>query len=95
MLNSIEDSIRGNRVKIEMAEDETGKAHGNITGSYGQKRGNPSKARDFFGFKSEKDLARIINTVKAAGETRVETAPQIDLAAIRAAIQNIDFGFDE
>jgi hypothetical protein len=95
MLDGFEESRNRNRVKISMASDETGKVHGNITGSYGKPRGNPDKARDFFGFKNERDLGKIINQVKALEETRVEEAPAFDLAELRAAIAAVGIDFED
>ena len=70
MLNSIETEIKGSSVIIKMAKDQTAKAHGNITGSYGQDRPNPEKARDFFGLK-DGDISRLANQVKTIREDSV------------------------
>lgn len=68
MLNSIDTEIQGDNVVIKMADDQTGKAHGNITGSYGQPTGNNAKARDFFGL-NRKDIDRLAKQVEVVRET--------------------------
>lgn len=79
MLDSIDAQIRGSRVFISVSPEEAAKAHGNITGSYGQDSPNPNKARDFFGLteRDARDLARQVQRV-ANDETFLDilgTAP--------------------
>ena len=96
MLNSIEKDAPGDFVDIQIASDETGKAHGNITGSYGKPSGSKAKARDFFGFKKEEDLIDVISQVDSIKES--DTAPTIasqavDLVSLRQAIREIEVEF--
>jgi phage gpG-like protein len=43
--------------------EENAKADGNVRGTYGQKKANPSKARNFMGI-SDKDLDNLIDKVR-------------------------------
>jgi len=93
MLNSFEDSQtkQKNIIKIAIEEEQTGKAHGNITGSYGKKSGDKSKARDFFGFKDKKQLSDVLKEVDSLkGESPLREIGVDNLAALRAAISEID-----
>jgi phage gpG-like protein len=50
-------------IGYENGSEENAKADGNVTGSYGQPKANPSKARDFMGIK-DKDLDKLIDKVR-------------------------------
>ena len=97
MLSSFQEGSSKDSVKIAMESDVTGKAHGNITGSYG-KTPKKSRARDFFGFKNEKDLEPILAQVDSLKETQIKLGDVSDLAQLRrivASTIDIDFeGFD-
>jgi hypothetical protein len=104
MLNSFDESTKPDdpRVTIEIAPGEVGKAHGNITGSYGKPRPNPEKARDFFGFTNKKDLKSIIDIVKRIEpedeqpqDEVAQQQQQVDLAELRQAIQAINISFED
>jgi hypothetical protein len=95
MLDSFTDSIDGDIVRISVDEGQAGKAHGNITGSYGKPVGVPEKERDFFGFVNKRDLDSIINIVKEIAPQDEDDEPfEIDLADLRTAVEDvfIDFG---
>lgn len=100
MLKSFEEnSKQPNIVKIQIDESEVGKAHGNITGSYGKKSGNPSKARNFFGMKEDDpDLNKIVQQVKEMeslsnlgdlADAPKERSQPFDLVAARASMNNL------
>lgn len=98
MLNSIEKDAPGDFVDIQIASNETGKAHGNITGSYGKPSGSKAKARDFFGFKNEEDLQDILTNVDAAKDREPATGSSltsqaIDLVALRQAVREVEVEF--
>ena len=93
MLNGFEEGSTKDSVKIAIKSDEVGKAHGNITGSYGQPFSRPSKARDFFGFKKEDELKPILREVDRAKDATI--SERIDAAELRRAIeQSITLGFE-
>lgn len=97
MLNGFEnEKTDRNNVEISIKESETGKAHGNITGSYGKSSGSKSKARDFFGFRNESDLLDIITRVDGAREQEEVSGASvsgIDLVAIRQAVREVEVEF--
>jgi len=78
MLLGIESSTQGGSIVLKMDDNEVGKAHGNITGSYGQPSPNKSKARDFFGL-SEKEIGLIADQVRETDEPAA-----LDLASLFA-----------
>lgn len=90
MIQSFDESTTRDKVILKIDSDNTGKAHGNITGSYGKPSGDRSKARDFFGFKSKKDIEDIVEQVDAAKEES-----GFNLADLRAAIQALDIDFGD
>ena len=92
MLTSFDESTTRDKVILKINESNTGKAHGNITGSYGRPSGDSSKARDFFGFKNEKQIKDVIQTVDSAKESSTSS---FDLAALRAAISDLDIDFGD
>lgn len=74
MLGGMETEIRGDSVVLKMESRQAPKAHGNITGSYGQPSPNNDKARDFFGMRYS-DAQKLANQIKRVTE-------QDDLMAI-------------
>ena len=61
MLNSIESD--NSKVRIEVDSSQTDKAYGHISGMKGHPTIKKGKKRDFFGFKSKKDIEGILNEV--------------------------------
>lgn len=84
MLDSFVENKTNSKVEIKITENQTGKAHGNISGSYGKPKPVKSKARDFFGFKNTDDLQDVIDKVDDLKDTEQESI--IDLAELRAAV---------
>lgn len=92
MLNSFENAEGKNTVEIKIKEDQTGKAHGNITGSYGKPRPVKSKARDFFGFKNSDELSDVLSQVDLLKNPEQES--KIDLSEISDLFNRINIGFE-
>lgn len=90
MLSSIDGEYPGDMVTLQMQSNQSGKAHGNITGSYGKPFGVKSKARDFFGFKSKDDLNDILQQVDAVRSQDVSFNNGLtDLAELRALVNQV------
>lgn len=63
MLDSIDhisDNVGEIKIGLEDGDEDEGKAEGNIRGTYGQKKGNRSMARDFLAM-SKTEVDRILN----------------------------------
>ena len=56
MLDALDTSVSGTKVRIEIAGEEAGKAEGNLLGSYGGEP-DPSKAREFMPYKRGQELS--------------------------------------
>ena len=96
MLDSFSDNYAGDMVTISVNSSNAGKAHGNITGSYGKPSGVKSKARDFFGFKNKSDVSDIVSQVNALRESDVEFSNGLtDLAELRALVNQIRLEISE
>lgn len=91
MLNSFEQGDGKNSVEISIRDDQTGKAHGNITGSYGKPKGNKAKARDFFGFKDSDELKDVVSQVDLL---KTEEAPRFNASDLRDSLENISLIFE-
>lgn len=98
MLNGFEnEKTDKNSVEISIKQSETGKAHGNITGSYGKSSGSKAKARDFFGFRQESDLMDIITQIDSMreAESTPSTTSAVDLVALRQAVREVEVEFSD
>tara|TARA_R110000868_G_C10972548_1_gene770430 strand:- start:20476 stop:21093 length:618 start_codon:yes stop_codon:yes gene_type:complete len=77
MLNGIEDATEStDHVKIEIANDQVGKAYGHLSGMKGHKTIKRGKKRDFFGFKNKDDLENILSQVKQIAPIEETNRPQ-------------------
>lgn len=91
MLNSISDKTSG-KVKVEIAQDETPKAYGHISGMEGHPIIKNGKVRDFFGFKSKRQISDVLSRVDEAKSLPSEfdqARPSVDLVELRKAMQSI------
>lgn len=84
MLLGIDGDYDGSSFVLKMDRGQTGKAHGNITGSYGKPSPDPKKARDFFGL-SSKEAREIANRVKEDDDT-----PAVALGALFQQERELD-----
>jgi hypothetical protein len=94
MLDSIE-VIKARNGKLSFGysdkNDMSGRAEGNITGSYGKPQGDSSKARRFLDI-SPKEIAKICNSI---GELPESVQKKISIAAKKDAISIIEkFNFE-
>jgi hypothetical protein len=84
MLRLVDDDKGALVIGFEPGDAEAGKAEGNIRGSYGQPKGNRSKARDFLAI-SRDELKKILSNYplddKEAREENVELRELADQAA--------------
>jgi hypothetical protein len=97
MLDSLKVLI-ANKNKIVIGYDKgdpvNGKAEGNILGTYGKDKPNPSKARNFMDL-SAKELSAIISKLDILpSDTQNSINKQSDIAA-RNMINNLDFSIEE
>jgi hypothetical protein len=91
MLNSISDKTSG-KVKVEIAKDETPKAYGHISGMEGHPIIKNGKVRDFFGFKSKRqinDVLKEVDGAKSIPDNFEQSRPSVDLVELRKAMQSI------
>lgn len=100
MLSSFEESQpEKDVVKIQIDEDETGKAYGHISGFKGHKSIKNGPVRNFFGLKEDAELARIVREVDVArGQFILEAQEEletIDLAALRRAVSSVTIEFED
>ena len=88
MLLGIDGTNRGSSIILEMDKDQAGKAHGNITGSYGKPSPDSSKARDFFGL-NDSEIRQIANDVK------VDIAEPLQSITIPSLFESREINIDE
>lgn len=89
MLNTIKEKKTG-KVKISIADNELDKAYGHIKGMEGHPTIEKGKVRDFFGFKSKRQINDVLKEVDSLKDVNAQpTENVVDLVELRKQIRSL------